>query len=588
MPSLSTNNNANGLQVGTFTFFVPSSTTFDLDISSTPSKHIFYRFTIHIIVVILSFLLGNTLQFVGFFLKYHASHIYSHYNIYYVVRFIIFVFGNFLFFGYFTIYIVSYGTKYTRTLSLRWQYTIAIIIHIIITGAAIGYLMYHSKEYLSIYVTKYFCNTGYFDDGRTSNDIECQHFTYFNLYVEVLGQTVGPIVHCLILLILNRLSYKYINKNSIHNNLCHCSCIKDKPLILTSNGNNGNSGNNVDDKVILKKKNNDQSDSMKQSLIEMDEFNSTLRLAPNSDGNINMDELKSKVVNERKILLFFLLFWIVWDLFSFSAYITTLVKSKYVKKFWDEWYFIWLVLTSVTKFVLKIIGRKIDQLFINMIKDKNTGADNNYNYSHVSLEWAAELLMSLAYWEAYRTVSVVYLIQLKWGSLVFTLAVHGVTEFCQTSFTLSQFYFDQTSKFQDYVLNKVERINGGKFGQGLKYLVGVMYDDCNYRQWTIRCCIDIIIRFSASIVTFVSLSIWIRITFQDFYGFDKKQMTKSLIYLCIAFVVEFVYFLVAIYWHYKNHNKENLFRYYLVVVKNNQSQLMFAWFVIAVSGITLI
>ena len=164
------------------------------------------------------------------------------------------------------------------------------------------------------------------------------------------------------------------------------------------------------------------------------------------------------------VILWYLLFWIVFGLFTLFIFFVEMVEPKVLRNHWHDYYYIWLFVTIISKWILKKIARRIDRsqivlchalnaFQIMQIIQMNGNSDNNgsmlasHTYvshikHHFSLEWVTELLMSMLYWQVYRQNITYFLVQLNWGFFAFTVISHFASEFCVSTIHLSKQYFD--------------------------------------------------------------------------------------------------------------------------------------------------
>ena len=176
-------------------------------------------------------------------------------------------------------------------------------------------------------------------------------------------------------------------------------------------------------------------------------------------------------------LNFYFYFWLmmyffVWALFYTLFWIVAIIKPKLVKKYFDEWYYTFLILTSIVKWLLKRIARKLDCARIQMkqvyfiqkhsINTKNNNNDNfhrinieefnqmNDNLHIISFELMTEMLVTYVYYGQYRLFLSYYLPPFTKFALI--MIGHLFSEFCQTTVRVSHIWFTYTSKIQLWAL----------------------------------------------------------------------------------------------------------------------------------------
>ena len=275
------------------------------------------------------------------------------------------------------------------------------------------------------------------------------------------------------------------------------------------------------------------------------------------------------VLQSIRVVLWYLLFWIIFGLFVLFVFFAEMVQVHVLKHHWESWYYSWLLVTSITKWILKKIGRKIDSSHILLCQDINslkitklvqmhsslTAAAaagvragrgtprmtldiSNLKEKHgFSLEWLTELLMSMLYWQVYRQNVAYFLPLLNFKFFVFTTILHLLSEFCQTTIDLSKWYFNTSDKI---IGNLQEMFN-------LDY----NFDDSTYLQWTQRHSIDIVIRFQVSIASAIWEFIAILWFHKKYFPYHGNDLIKSYYYLAIGFGIEFVYFVLVFVINYR-------------------------------------
>ena len=160
---------------------------------------------------------------------------------------------------------------------------------------------------------------------------------------------------------------------------------------------------------------------------------------------------------------------------------------------------------------------------------------------------------------------------------------HLFCEFVETSFKLSKFYFDKTSRLQEYC-QKYDARCCGSFG----FIRRKIYDDSTYHMWTMRHSIDIMIRFNTSVVTSVWSIIRLLIMTKDGYSsvYEDNHYYKSILYAIAAFVTELVYYLASIYYHNHYHPQHDIILNFVSFWSQFKNEFVLYWLAVFLLGYT--
>eukprot|EP01084_Bolivina_argentea_P253821 426519_1 len=190
--------------------------------------------------------------------------------------------------------------------------------------------------------------------------------------------------------------------------------------------------------------------------------------------------------------------------------------------------FYWQFICGITifKFIMKRIGRKVDR--IKSIRD-------DYNH-YVSIEYLMEWFFSCIYWHWMRTFCVFN--DLNIYHFIQIIGLHFLLEIIETNIKFTKFYFDITKQ---WTLSWQDE-------DGLKRK---LYDDCIIKEWRIRLSMDIMARFYCGFIVGILELIHaafigrkgIETYYDSRYGNTKQQYKNTLIYLCIASVLEIIHYL---------------------------------------------
>ena len=261
---------------------------------------------------------------------------------------------------------------------------------------------------------------------------ECEYFEYFYAYMLILVPFGSPVLHSLILLFLGfilkyiRVSHDYTDindheseskqpitrSNSItndhdgdhdhandhpsflpdqqqNNNSVEMTQLELSPMTTTTtdatvNDNNNNNNKRCNDSQL--QCNASDSDCCNQQIVQVVEatdygYVKAASRSPERQGSLSLDgQVGYKLgsyyqVNYDydvylKLLIHFTVLWILWLLFGCISFIMNNMHDEILEHWWDYFYYGWLISTSLFKFILKKIVRRVDKLRILVSIDK--------------------------------------------------------------------------------------------------------------------------------------------------------------------------------------------------------------------------
>lgn len=311
-----------------------------------------------------------------------------------------------------------------------------------------------------------------------------------------------------------------------------------------------------------------------------------------NDMNLNLAILDVKQIGLRNLKLsivkLLLGYFFIWFIFGFIGYFYfEAPQDDFFYNHWEKWYLGWLAITSVIKFLLKMIARQIDRQRIKIrllwhcyiynyrtrsshqshsraqaqqqsIRQgqgrNNTGTPNSgattptssgqkqvltKDFEIFSMEWFTELIMSMLYWIIYRNNVVCYASFLSIQHISDTSIFHIVSEMIETSIKLFEWYFNISSNIQRCIP---------------WFRNSLLFDDCSYDQWYVRCSIDIMIRFTVELVNGLWVIYFLAILGKENYGETEGQVIKGMKYIAIPLGFDIIYFIIQSIISIKRYN----------------------------------
>eukprot|EP01083_Nonionella_stella_P031784 87019_1 len=171
----------------------------------------------------------------------------------------------------------------------------------------------------------------------------------------------------------------------------------------------------------------------------------------------------------------------------------------------------------VFQFILTRIGRKCDE-FVHR--------HDRYN-CFVSIEFLMEWYCCCTYYVVFRLLTAYHTHSIT--QYVMFLSIHMVFEI-PLSLKISSQYYIITSAFMETMKAKWCRC-----------CLYMFYDDCSLKQWKIRCCMDIVLRFYASILsTLMQTLILVSVSEKDVYLYHT-QYHATLGYMLLSNIYEMIH-----------------------------------------------
>ena len=415
---------------------------------------------------------------------------------------------------------------------------------------------------------------------------------------------------------------KYKNKNIINNH-------KNKNMIDDTNdalqmkllrSDFGSYNNNINTNNISNINNNYEFSTTQSTYVAMSDVNSSYtasnvnRSVPKTidahrygrDNNNNNNENRAGVGDASVgIVLDEVNYWyycLVWIMYGFTLFwslvifycIVTLQESYEIHRFTIV-YIVIIVLTSIVKWILKRIARKIDTCFISMkiaaihwntqLKfyhsnskslanvhahdSQDNNSDNNKNNTNtnnnrhsqfkrnskideyrlqlelemksISFELLTEIFCSSIYFLLYRFL-IIYDSPLLWEFIVSKI-VHFLSETIESCLKISGKYFHVTKDASELLRTR------NNYHRVITRLSNIfLTDESTLYQWQQRVCVDLVCRFLVSNVMAIIVILSVASVFVNWdywLGFSSHdQYINGLIYLSMSIAVDTLYFLL--------------------------------------------
>ena len=594
MPSLITNNRHNAEKIATFEYCMPDPT----EIASPKCVvKVLKQLALSMFLYLVAFGANGIIDFLGS----HNHHMYNSYNLSAIWNYIYPIFGSFFCFTFVMVYLSNfYHTKHEYYNGL----ILSFCIYIVINGTILYFITVDGTN-----PTKHkgWSETSLFDFG--CDWLECENINVYYSYFGIFIPIFSPLFHCFLIFFIIIVRFHCFKSNVI-SNLRQTFELKKKHKKDKKRNTKKKAQEQQQQQQQIEQK---QKQKQKQKQLQqqqqqletgrndlnrslnphIQQYRYSVSFSSNSNENTNdslsndyLQRLKrdmsvnskemslpaiAKKIYEIKISLlgYMFCFWIIWGVFNFGQFLSILLRENIYKNHWDYWFYYWLLLTSINKWILKKIGRKIDQKRIQLLLVYNITNDES-EMKLYSIEWFVEILMSLKYWNAYRTNLVFFLIYQPWGVFFSTIISHLISEFIETSIKLSKYFWKQMQIYQN-----ITKYDNLCFGGICKLIRMQIYDDSKYIEWTMRQTVDIVLRFLVSNITVIWWFMF-SLSMPHFYNLSTKYEIISIVYTLISYLSEFGYFVIALYLHYKYH-KQNLFAYYYQVFEMYQIWFIMSW-----------
>lgn len=580
MPSLNTNND--NCRLGTYHFIV-SAVLQDISIKQNINKlwfmiQIKIQFAFFIVVVALIYYTTDSLY-------YYKINFYQKYWWYCIANEFYFGFGLFVVYLFLIVYL-SGLYKISRKIKCI-HITVCIFIYIIFNGSCSFFIVqiYHSNSKVNnLFYPLLHQMLWDIDCEKTSRLwINCNDSTLqlYHFYFSFVLTFALPFIHCLMLyFVYTVLHCKQRNRISIQSSTSDNKMESSESLRISLNSTPTvqNIINDIDCNVMNEKNKNENKNTNITSI----------RIGTNKKCDSKMNNIivsSSKNNNyygqfeaEYAIIKYLLCYLLIWMIFGLIYTVIAALQPRFIfEKNWDSFYYSWVILTTIIKFALKKYARKIDRNKIKLyylIKMNGNISNNNGKQSTIdsyfySFEWFTEALMSMIYWLFYRNDITWYFIQIGWSwSLSIILITHFVSEFIESTLRLTDIYYNYTRRAIEYwyslddlsifqstcccnVCNDTCKCKCQCMSSFKMWTNRRMYDDSRLNEWRTRASIDILIRFSVSSVSAFTQMINIltlgksRNGSKSWYNLDDKTMWIAFEITIIAWLSEFVYFIVA-------------------------------------------
>ena len=554
MPSLSTNSaNVKG-EIGTYHFIVPFATDEDFSERASLSITESIIFVIkNIVMLSLITFLVYCCSFLAIYLILNEPEIYENYHLFYFFDF----YSNnlMLFFFYFVLIVYlpgfcikrvktslsnsnSFGNRYFCPVDTSLCVLVYLVIDAIIIFAVVTDYEYSgsSNSWTHERILNFDCNVFY-----------CDAETVGYLFFLVIMPIISPMFHVMLLLI-GHFCFVY-----------YCNCC-----------NTSNSKQMNEMKIPMVEYNQKETDS-----IEMN----------NGEWDIDNEGKNGLIWMKIRFYIWLLLYLFVFGLLVFASFFYSNLEVSKIHNNWELYYWSLLVSTSIAKFFLKRIGRKLDCIKIRYFllahtnNSKNIDIVNNIDPSKMfSIEWFSEALGTVYYWFNFRTESIYYLPFISTQQFATTIGIHLLSEIFQTSLRLSRFYFNNSSKLLEFA------IDCNIFYNDCNWINNYMKNnlDCNYNQWKQRLSIEMLLHLFTSVVSSIwSLGYLLLLWFCEFHfglNSESKAYFKTFYFLLIVFAVELIVYVIAFALHFKLE-QENLLNHVSYLWNYYFAQFLLVWMV---------
>lgn len=283
----------------------------------------------------------------------------------------------------------------------------------------------------------------------------------------------------------------------------------------------------------------------------------------NKSLNMNLFERISNKAGIKYCLLFGLVFGILWILRIFFVRIETNILKNGTD--FEYLYYYLLIYTSFFKFILKKIGRRIDEERIK----------NNELNGVLSMEFYFEWYLSIVYFSWFRINIVYNLPPLNLFILIFF--VHLSSELIQSLTKFSSLYYRLSQYILNYLKDKSEH---NKF----YYIIFKIFeDDSDINEWRNRNGLDMILRLYASLlIAIIQAYLMIIIGSKGFSTqYQLNTYYKGIYYGTLIIIGEMIYYIFLwIYrWYITKYDIFSPFVWYIMGMNHAQQSLLFLAFV---------
>ena len=286
----------------------------------------------------------------------------------------------------------------------------------------------------------------------------------------------------------------------------------------------------------------------------------------------------------------------------FVVYLGFFIVSNLDDRFYDNEftliYIFLFILTELIKWCLKRIARMVDMTRSHeiLVKHRTTRTrsraqsrtrnhstfnrnnnifDGRNHDCYLSFELVTELFMSCVYWLAYREL-VMYSVP-TWTQFWKVKLVHIALEYYYYSLRPSDYYYKITKYVQDRV-DFTKLVTKGiccccfkrsKDRNMVKLLLN-FNDDSTLIQWKIRCSLDIVIKFTASVISSIVIAIEVIILGYKTFDDSRELYNRGIMYNAISTGIEVLYFVLIYLYQAKIHQFSLLEPFWSIYIANKK------------------
>ena len=585
MPSLTTNNQSIPQRFGTFDYAVKTK---DENINTHGCWHVLWQITLFFILSV--FLWTNFV--LALYLMYQDIGT----SITLTVIYLAWITNDIIcpcFTSWFLLYKMSdifYKTTDHNKAFFKSVWLITLVFYIVFNGCLFAIVATYDR-----------LDDSYFNYVSLWNN-NCQIFDCANLQANtflayVYFPFISLLIHCILVIVIYQCTYRYHDhyqtygkqKKQLQLTHAHESTLKESLLIAKDVEN---------EKNMSDINNNNFQFELQTPQLELGNMN----VESETEASILIDETSAAVCYSYRIgsniLGWLTLFFTILSVYGYILYLLSHVNESIIGQDWEYWYYIFLFVNILIKWLLKKVGRRIDQnrirLQLQLLKqNKNDHFDNNDHCDFsddvkiFSMEWFIEILLTSIYYWNFRTYVMFWLSYISWKRFLQTIVVHLLSETIETIVKMSQTYHVTSSKFIGYMRSKrIEKLK--EFDKNMVsmsnckdcgftiWLYYVCKDDSNYKEWQIRHSIDLCFRLSVAIVS----GLWqignVWLFAKTYYGFGQKEYNTALRYLGISMSIEMGYFAI-VYATQKFFHHFSIFEYNVVVWKTYKKWIILSW-----------
>ena len=436
-----------------------------------------------------------------------------------------------------------------------WQYSltkiflVCFIVNVIMTGSIliVSSIEYKESDQFRSHHLGFICNTNYQCISQSSPNADLFDsmcpivFSHYYIYYRCIYQPFS-----LLLVIITNQCLRIISvKFSINHN-----------YILSINAMSNNDDSISREMVLLSDTNNLSTSELSSDVTDVDE----------------MEPSKCD-----RCFVTFVVFGIVWWLFIWCNYV--IGEITYYCDNLAYYFYALLSITSVFKFGLKQIARRIDIYSLNDniggLYHKRICKICTCDFIHsMSLEIMVEFVVNLVYYIWFYEVLILELAMIDDISIFIKITIlHVLSEICQTVIRFSNHYFHITSIIlQKFISNKCLP----------KLIVLLLQDESTFDEWRTRHAIDMAVRVVSFISSFIIVFVYI---VANVYTFNKQQYDRTVEYFLQSFGVDVAYFSLVFVVNYCNLCKKcgetqfNVWKPFLMLFAANYKALWCLFFV---------